>query len=206
MQQARRRSSPAPAARSWFRARKRASPSSGVRHSRRTTCEHVVGPGADDRNWRLRALANTSEVSLADPPEPSSGLKKRRQKGDGGGLARGSHPASATRNARSQANWRLRPRTETTTISGRGAEAREADAPPTRESSNQAGFRPSGWRDPDSNRGHHDFQSCGPGRGHAAKSLEINGFAQAGRLLDSPAICRLVRTRFVPFGVRRRGR
>jgi hypothetical protein len=78
--QARRRSSPAPAARSWFRARKRASPSSGVRHSRRTTCEHVVGPGADDRIWRPRALANTSELSLADPPEPSSGLKKKATK------------------------------------------------------------------------------------------------------------------------------
>ena len=42
-------------------------------------------------------------------------------------------------------------------------EVRVGIAPPTRESRSHAGFRPSGWRDPDSNRGHHDFQSCGRG-------------------------------------------
>jgi hypothetical protein len=32
------------------------------------------------------------------------------------------------------------------------------------------------WRDPDSNRGHHDFQSCGGKHRTTAKSLENTGF------------------------------
>jgi hypothetical protein len=48
---------------------------------------------------------------------------------------------------------------DVTTIT-RGAKVRVDNAPRDRKSCNQAGFRASGWRDPDSNRGHHDFQSC----------------------------------------------
>jgi hypothetical protein len=45
-------------------------------------------------------------------------------------------------------------------------ECPQINAPPTRAFSNHAGSRGLRWRDPDSNRGHHDFQSCtssGPG-------------------------------------------
>ena len=41
-------------------------------------------------------------------------------------------------------------------------EVRVGNAPRDRKSRSHAGFRASRWRDPDSNRGHHDFQSCGP--------------------------------------------
>jgi hypothetical protein len=47
-----RRSSRAPAARSSFRARKRAPPSQGVGRPLRTICERGLRPGTDDRNPR----------------------------------------------------------------------------------------------------------------------------------------------------------
>jgi hypothetical protein len=47
----------------------------------------------------------------------------------------------------------------TTTVSCTGATSPPAISPATRESTPHAGFRRPTWRDPDSNRGHHDFQS-----------------------------------------------
>ena len=49
---------------------------------------------------------------------------------------------------------------DTTTVSCTRATNSLAIPPATRESSRHAGFRRLIWRDPDSNRGHHDFQSC----------------------------------------------
>jgi hypothetical protein len=76
---------------------------------------------------RVRA-AVADAPSLARPschslrrPAPQVASRNRRQKGDGRRLGGESHPGSATRNARSQANSRVRPRIETTTISARGA-------------------------------------------------------------------------------------
>jgi hypothetical protein len=54
-------------------------------------------------------------------------------------------------------------------------QVRESVAPPTRESSTHAGIRPPTWRDPDSNRGHHDFQSCGPGWPEARNPWKPSG-------------------------------
>ena len=50
-------------------------------------------------------------------------------------------------------------RTSDTMISGRCVRTLERLPPVSRESSIHAGFRRLRWRDPDSNRGHHDFQS-----------------------------------------------
>ena len=54
-------------------------------------------------------------------------------------------------------------------------EVRVGVAPPTRESRIDAGFRPSEWRDPDSNRGHHDFQAGGPARREARNPWKPSG-------------------------------
>jgi hypothetical protein len=57
------------------------------------------------------------------------------------------------------AGYRPKTRTEDTTLPDRRSQARPLNAPPTRASSNHAGSRALRWRDPDSNRGHHDFQT-----------------------------------------------
>jgi hypothetical protein len=44
------------------------------------------------------------------------------------------------------------------------------------------------WRDPDSNRGHHDFQSCGAGSRTTAKSLQNPGIERRAQSARSPQI------------------
>jgi hypothetical protein len=46
--------------------------------------------------------------------------------------------------------------------------------------------RVSQWRDPDSNRGHHDFQSCGLGRGEAANHWKSMGLHKTDGYLTFP--------------------
>ena len=58
---------------------------------------------------------------------------------------------------------------DTTTVSCAGDTGSRSILPGTRESSRPAGFRRVRWRDPDSNRGHHDFQSLRPS-GRAARN------------------------------------
>jgi hypothetical protein len=57
----------------------------------------------------------------------------------------------------------------TTTVSCTSETSSPATTPATRESSFHAGFQPSKWRDPDSNRGHHDFQTDAPNTRTAAE-------------------------------------
>ena len=97
---------------------------------------------------------------------PLGASRKRRQKGDDGTFPRLSL-RSSTRRKRPRSRrrsrvrrFRLIPRTSRQPRVVQ--EVRVGVAPPTRESRSDAGVRPSEWRDPDSNRGHHDFQSCSP--------------------------------------------
>ena len=74
---------------------------------------------------------------------------------------------------------RARPRTrteDTTTVSCTGDPGSLAMPPGTRESRRHAGFRRLRWRDPDSNRGHHDFQAWVLSRPDRSKSLHLCGF------------------------------
>jgi hypothetical protein len=57
------------------------------------------------------------------------------------------------------------------------------------------------WRDPDSNRGHHDFQSCGPG---ARMRPDLRGNPGLPAILPACAFCRILR-RFPRRYGRRRG-
>ena len=61
-----------------------------------------------------------------------------------------------------QASWSLDADADstedTTTVSRTGDTSSSAIPPVTRESSSHAGLRRLRWRDPASNRGHHDFQ------------------------------------------------
>src|SRR5829696_3353080 len=45
------------------------------------------------------------------------------------------------------------------------------------------------WRDPDSNRGHHDFQSCAPERPEGSKSLVVTWFPPARGDRKMFAVC-----------------
>jgi hypothetical protein len=86
----------------------------------------------------------------------------------------------------------LATRTDDTMISGRCVRTLERMTPASRKSSNQAGFRPRRWRDPDSNRGHHDFQSCGGNSRTVLKSLEASGFLGGEREPGHFALCGLL--------------
>ena len=54
------------------------------------------------------------------------------------------------------------------------------------------GIRVTGVARPGLEPGHNDFQSCGPGRGEAAKSLEDKVFARMRGRSGSAAICRFI--------------
>jgi hypothetical protein len=66
-------------------------------------------------------------------------------------------------------------RTNDTMISERCVRTLDRVPPVSRESSIHAGFRHLRWRDPDSNRGHHDFQSCGLGWPEARNPWKPSG-------------------------------
>ena len=77
-----------------------------------------------------------------------------------------------------------RPRTrtgDTTTVSCTRATSSCACPPVTRESNSHAGFWRLKWRDPDSNRGHHDFQSWTGTSLTRAESLQFSMFSRAIR-------------------------
>jgi hypothetical protein len=118
-------------------------------------------------SWTPRAARHRSSPvgrRAETRPNPRGASRKRRQKGDGGTFGTAFSPIiDARKRPRSRRPSRVRrfqliPRTARQPRVVR--EVRVDVAPPTRESRNHAGFRALEWRDPDSNRGHHDFQSC----------------------------------------------
>ena len=96
-----------------------------------------------------------------------SGSSKRRQKGEDSGLGRemiaGAPALGEPESPQPSRFERLALEPKTPRFPRVVQEVRVGVAPQNRKSRTHAGFRPSKWRDPDSNRGHHDFQSCDPG-------------------------------------------
>ena len=130
-------------------------------------------------------------------PQPSRCLQERRQKGDDGTFGPASL-RSSTRRKRPRSRLRSRVRSfrliPRTSRPPRVVQAIQLGiAPLNRESRSHAGFRPPEWRDPDSNRGHHDFQSCassGPGRRNPWKSCGFGRDTALTRCSQFADICR----------------
>ena len=135
------------------------------RRHKRLARRHAPPPACRRPAADTRSLTHPSCHSLTRL-NPRAASRTRRKKGDGGRFARGSHPASATRHA---------PRATPVAKPLRGcvlepkrprlrAWCRKFERPMHRRRENpvtKRDFGRSRWRDPDSNRGHHDFQSSG---------------------------------------------
>jgi hypothetical protein len=80
--------------------------------------------------------------------------------------------------------WRWQPRIGR--VPNRVPKQRPSLRPPKRR--NPAGMRDCGWRDPDSNRGHHDFQSCGCLSRTPAKSQQTRWFTRTGARGESSQV------------------
>jgi hypothetical protein len=76
------------------------------------------------------------------------------------------------------AGFRAKLEPKTPRFPDRRRRARPVNAPPIRASGNHAGSRALRWRDPDSNRGHHDFQSWSRISLTGTESLQIRWSAQ----------------------------
>jgi hypothetical protein len=122
------------------------------------------GHGADSARRAPSKFARRGRAETRS--QPSRCLKKRRQRGDGGTFGPASlrsstrpHRPRSWRRSRVR-RFRLIPRTSRQPLVVQ--EVRVAVAPRERKSRSNARFQRLRWRDPDSNRGHHDFQSCSP--------------------------------------------
>ena len=97
-------------------------------------------------------------------PNPRGASRKRRQKGDGGTFGPAFSPIidppQAPEIMEAKPNSALPTHTANVTPTTPGAGCSSGQCTTDRQSRSHVGFRPSEWRDPDSNRGHHDFQSC----------------------------------------------
>ena len=99
----------------------------------------------------------------ADRANSRPASRKRRQKGEDGAFA---VVLLADLDALQAQRYQHRSRIRRSRLIRRTSrqprvvqEVRVGNAPRARKSRSHAGFRSPGWRDPDSNRGHHDFQS-----------------------------------------------
>ena len=126
-------------------------------------------------------------------PNPRGGSRKRRQKGEAARSARLSLRSSTSRKRpRSRRRSRVR---RFRLILGRHdnhawCRKFESALHHRTEIPHPCGFGPR-WRDPDSNRGHRDFQSCGRDARKTSKFLEPIGFTGLVHRTRNAAVCGL---------------
>jgi hypothetical protein len=148
----------------------------------RATGQHAAGPVPD-----VRLAQPTRAAKATDERTVRVARRSLRSPGDrlGHALGHGLVWCSQFESEKPSGDAGFRPKVEPKTprFPDRRRRAHPVNAPPTRASSNHAGSRALRWRDPDSNRGHHDFQSCGRGgrRGRNPWTQRVSARLGTGR-------------------------